>query len=62
MSPAADIGQETNMPTKVLAKSLYSFKVLAECPIIVVLLFQSHRRFATENIFKFVPVIVEVCA
>ncbi|KAF7725495.1 hypothetical protein EC973_009595 [Apophysomyces ossiformis] len=56
MSPAADF-QET--PSKVLPKSLYSFKVLTECPIIVVLLFQSHRRYATENIMKFIPLIFE---
>ncbi|KAI8099099.1 uncharacterized protein BX664DRAFT_310101 [Halteromyces radiatus] len=54
MSPAADIPET---PSKVLAKSLFSFKVLTECPIIVVLLFQSHRRYAAENIMKFIPLI-----
>lgn len=58
MSPAADF---TNEAPKVLAKSLQSFKVLTECPIIVVLLFQSHRKFANDNIAKFVPLIIEVC-
>lgn len=56
MSPA---GEFTETPSKMLAKSLYSFKVLTECPIIVVLLFQSHRKFATDNIVKFVPLIIE---
>ncbi|KAG0164843.1 hypothetical protein DFQ30_009322 [Apophysomyces sp. BC1015] len=56
MSPAADLPET---PSKVLLKSLYSFKVLTECPIIVVLLFQSHRRYATENIMKFIPLIFE---
>ncbi|RUP49800.1 hypothetical protein BC936DRAFT_141434 [Jimgerdemannia flammicorona] len=56
MSPAADV---TETP-KVLAKSLYSFKVLTECPIIVVLIFQSYRKFANDNIPKFVPLIIEV--
>ncbi|CAO3646140.1 unnamed protein product [Cunninghamella echinulata] len=54
MSPAADLPET---PSKVLPKSLYSFKVLTECPIIVVLLFQSHRRYAAENIMKFIPLI-----
>ncbi|CAO3681372.1 unnamed protein product [Umbelopsis ramanniana] len=56
MSPAADF---TETPSKMLAKSLYSFKVLTECPIIVVLLFQSHRKFASDNIVKFVPLIID---
>ena len=57
MSPAADTPE---VPTKVLAKSMFSFKVLTECPIIVVLLFQSYRRSATDNIMKFIPLIFQV--
>lgn len=38
---------------------MFSFKVLTECPIIVVLLFQSHRKYASENIMKFVPLIFQ---
>ncbi|GAN05230.1 conserved hypothetical protein [Mucor ambiguus] len=56
MSPAADTPE---IPTKVLAKSMFSFKVLTECPIIVVLLFQSYRRSASENIMKFIPLIFQ---
>ncbi|KAI9246865.1 hypothetical protein BY458DRAFT_560504 [Sporodiniella umbellata] len=47
-------------PSKPLQKSMYSFKVLTECPIIVVLLFQTNRRIATDNIMKFVPLIFQV--
>ncbi|KAI8368238.1 uncharacterized protein BYT42DRAFT_123486 [Radiomyces spectabilis] len=54
MSPASDVPET---PSKVLAKSLYSFKVLTECPIIVVLMFQSYRRYASDNIMKFIPLI-----
>lgn len=57
MSPAADTPE---IPTKVLAKSMFSFKVLTECPIIVVLLFQSYRRSAADNIMKFIPLIFQV--
>ncbi|OAD08306.1 hypothetical protein MUCCIDRAFT_32523, partial [Mucor lusitanicus CBS 277.49] len=56
-SPAA--AELPESPSKPLPKSMFSFKVLTECPIIVVLLFQSHRRFATENIMKFVPLIFQ---
>ncbi|KAI8643328.1 hypothetical protein BD408DRAFT_342632 [Parasitella parasitica] len=56
MSPAADTPET---PTKVLAKSMFSFKVLTECPIIVVLLFQSYRRSAADNIMKFIPLIFQ---
>jgi hypothetical protein len=44
----------------VLAKSLFSFKVLTECPIIVVLLFQSYRCSASDNIMKFIPLLFQV--
>ncbi|CAG8494689.1 11619_t:CDS:10, partial [Ambispora leptoticha] len=57
-SPAYDNASEST-PVKTLAKSLYSFKVLTECPIIVVLLFQSHRQFVNRNIIKIVPLIIE---
>ncbi|KAG1145231.1 hypothetical protein G6F37_006937 [Rhizopus arrhizus] len=56
MSPAADI---PDAPSKILPKSMFSFKVLTECPIIVVLLFQSYRRSAADNIMKFVPLIFQ---
>lgn len=57
-SPAA--AELPESPSKPLPKSMFSFKVLTECPIIVVLLFQSHRRYGTENIMKFVPLIFQV--
>ena len=41
-----------------LIRSMHSFKVLTECPIIVVLLFQLYPRFLTTNIPKFMPLIV----
>ncbi|CAJ0753209.1 21375_t:CDS:2, partial [Entrophospora sp. SA101] len=45
-------------PNKVLADSLHSFKVLTECPIIVVLIFQSHRNVVNGNILNFLPLII----
>ncbi|CAJ0886950.1 992_t:CDS:2, partial [Entrophospora sp. SA101] len=42
----------------ILADSLHSFKVLTECPIIVVLIFQSHRNVVNGNILNFLPLII----
>ncbi|KAI8925789.1 hypothetical protein BC831DRAFT_256646 [Entophlyctis helioformis] len=45
---------------KALPLSLFSFKVLTECPIIIALLFQIHRKFVPTNVPLFVPLIVKV--
>lgn len=60
MSPslATEIG--VDLPAKTLPKSLYSFKVLTECPIIVVLLFSTHKQSVSDNLPVFVPLIIEV--
>jgi transformation/transcription domain-associated protein len=50
-------GEEGNQR---LARSLYSFKVLKECPIILVLLLQIHRKFLNETVGDLVPLIVQV--
>ncbi|KAK9721294.1 transcription-associated protein 1 [Basidiobolus ranarum] len=54
-SPASDISE---VPQKILPKSLNSFKVLTECPIIVVLLFQSYRTYIPTYVQIFIPLIV----
>ncbi|CCJ31022.1 unnamed protein product [Pneumocystis jirovecii] len=41
-------------------KSKYSFKVLTECPIIVVLLFQSHKQIISTNLPAFIFAIIEM--
>ena len=38
-----------------LNKGMHSFKVVAECPIIVVSIFQAHRALAPKNVNKFTP-------
>jgi transformation/transcription domain-associated protein len=58
-SPVSDVTTNEAAPNKVLAKSLHSFKVLTECPIIVVLLFQSRREFVNDSIKSFVPLIIK---
>lgn len=46
------------MPKK-LKKSLESFKVLTECPIIIALLFQLHKKYVAANVPLLVPLIVK---
>jgi len=57
-SPVPDVTTHEPTPNKVLADSLHSFKVLTECPIIVVLIFQSHRNVVNGNILNFLPLII----
>lgn len=55
-SVASDLGidLQTNRP---LLMGMQSFKVFAECPIIVVSLFQAHRNCVAVNVKRFVPLI-----
>ncbi|CBQ69344.1 related to TRA1-component of the Ada-Spt transcriptional regulatory complex [Sporisorium reilianum SRZ2] len=48
-------------PSKTLPKSMSSFKVLTECPIVIVLIFQSYRSVVPQAINVFVPLIIESC-
>lgn len=57
--PAGDIGSE-HQQTRMLLKGMQSFKVLAECPIIVVSLFQTYRSVVNRNVKQFVPLIKNV--
>ncbi|KAL3706148.1 transcription-associated protein 1 [Talaromyces marneffei ATCC 18224] len=43
-----------------LQKGMQSFKVLAECPIIVVSIFQAHRNTVNANVKLFVPLIKSI--
>ncbi|KAJ6097184.1 hypothetical protein N7499_001558 [Penicillium canescens] len=58
-SPAtsvSDLGPD-QQSSNVLLKGMQSFKVLAECPIIVVSIFQTHRASVSANVKLFVPLI-----
>ncbi|OAL46795.1 hypothetical protein IQ07DRAFT_682920 [Pyrenochaeta sp. DS3sAY3a] len=57
--PPGDIGSE-HQQTRMLLKGMQSFKVLAECPIIVVSLFQAYRNCVNKNVKLFVPLIKNV--
>lgn len=56
---SGDIGSE-HQQTRMLLKGMQSFKVLAECPIIVVSLFQAYRGVVNKNVKLFVPLIKNV--
>ncbi|KAI9846327.1 MAG: hypothetical protein M1837_004180 [Sclerophora amabilis] len=56
MATVSDLGME-QQSTRPLLKGMRSFKVLAECPIIVVSLFQAHRNLVHRNVKQFVPLI-----
>lgn len=60
-SPATTISDSgTEKKDQALAPGMQSFKVLAECPIIVVSIFQAHRSSVSANVKKFVPLIKEI--
>ncbi|KAJ8604233.1 hypothetical protein MRB53_041885 [Persea americana] len=47
---------------RILAKSSHSFKVLTECPIIIVLLFSTYRQIVQPNLVLFTPAIIDMLA
>lgn len=58
-SPATSVSDlaPDHQSSNVLLKGMQSFKVLAECPIIVVSIFQTHRQYVSTNVKLFVPLI-----
>ncbi|KAI0019632.1 FAT domain-containing protein [Xylariomycetidae sp. FL0641] len=62
-SPVAsvtDLGQDMQQQNRPLLKGMQSFKVLSECPIIVVSVFQTYRNIIQQNVKAFVPLIKAV--
>ncbi|KDN49215.1 hypothetical protein K437DRAFT_79486 [Tilletiaria anomala UBC 951] len=59
--PANDAALGGPPGPKTLLKSTSSFKVLTECPIAIVLIFQSYRQVVAQAIGIFVPLVVEHC-
>ncbi|KAI0434650.1 FAT domain-containing protein [Xylaria sp. FL1042] len=62
-SPVAsvtDLGQDLQQQSRPLLKGMQSFKVLSECPIIVVSVFQTYRTIIQQNVKAFVPLIKSV--
>ena len=61
-SPAASVASDLGLEqtARQLLPGMKSFKVFAECPIIVVSLFQAHRNVVPNNVKRFVPHIKDV--
>jgi transformation/transcription domain-associated protein len=57
VASVSDLGADPQQQTRPLLKGMQSFKVLAECPIIVVSIFQVYRNTVPPNVKKFVPLI-----
>ncbi|KAF2403064.1 hypothetical protein EJ06DRAFT_580246 [Trichodelitschia bisporula] len=58
-SVTADLGGDQQQARQ-LSKGMHSFKVLSECPIIVVSIFQSYRLLVGKNVKSFIPLIKNV--
>lgn len=58
-SSVSDVSVEKT-ETRPLLKGMQSFKVLSECPIVVVSIFQAHRDVVAANVKKFVPLIRDI--
>lgn len=60
VASVSDLGADPQQQTRPLLKGMASFKVLAECPIIVVSIFQVYRASVPANVKLFVPLIKSV--
>jgi transformation/transcription domain-associated protein len=60
VASVSDLGADPQQQTRPLLKGMASFKVLAECPIIVVSIFQVYRASVPSNVKIFVPLIKSV--
>ena len=60
VASVSDLGADPQQQTRPLLKGMQSFKVLAECPIIVVSIFQVYRGTVSQNVKLFVPLIKSV--
>jgi transformation/transcription domain-associated protein len=56
IAPGSDFADASQQP-RTLLKGTQSFKVLSECPIIVVSIFQVYRNTVPQNVKQFVPLI-----
>lgn len=57
VASVSDLGPDPQQQNRPLLKGMQSFKVLSECPIIVVSIFQIYRNTVSQNVKAFVPLI-----
>ena len=61
-SGGAAAARSSSAASGVLTKSTESFKVLTECPLIVMLLFQLYPRYISTTIPNLIPLMVQTLA
>ncbi|PHH92307.1 hypothetical protein CDD83_8021 [Cordyceps sp. RAO-2017] len=57
VASVSDLGADPQQQNRPLLRGMQSFKVLSECPIIVVSIFQIYRNTVSQNVKAFVPLI-----
>ena len=60
VTSVADLPTDPQQQNRPLLRGMRSFKVLSECPIIVVSIFQIHRNMVATNVRTFIPLIKKV--
>ncbi|KAG5959424.1 hypothetical protein E4U57_000715 [Claviceps arundinis] len=60
VTSVSELGVDPQQQNRSLLKGMQSFKVLSECPIIVVSIFQVYRACVPQNVKAFVPLIKRV--
>ncbi|KAM4056291.1 FAT domain-containing protein [Hirsutella rhossiliensis] len=60
VASVSDLGADPQQQNRPLLRGMQSFKVLSECPIIVVSIFQIYRSTVSQNVKAFVPLITGV--
>ncbi|KAG5928504.1 hypothetical protein E4U42_000535 [Claviceps africana] len=60
VASVSDLGVDPQQQNRPLLKGMQSFKVLSECPIIVVSIFQIYRGSVSQNVKAFVPLMKRV--
>lgn len=60
VASVSDLAVDPQQQNRPLLKGMQSFKVLSECPIIVVSIFQIYRATVQQNVKAFVPLIKRV--
>ena len=57
---SARAGEIISAPSRHLKASMFSFKVLSECPITMVTLYSSYKHLTTSSLPQFMPLVIEL--
>ena len=60
VTTVTELGADPQQQNRPLLKGMRSFKVMSECPIIVVSIFQIYRNTVAQNVKAFIPLIKNV--